>query len=525
MSEQHALTLAELPANSKKTVTFRAGDDETKVLLVRTEDTATGQPTIYAVEAECPHAKAPLEKGAVCNGRLVCPFHTGTFTLATGAVLEPPPLRDLKRFPFRLEGANILVDPTPIPRVAPVPAGEGKHLVFAGGGAATAAALCYLRDAGFAGKLTVIEPVGNEPVDRTQLTKNALAGKTPLDKLPLLQPAKDAAEPPPPAFERINAAVTALHREDRSLALSNGDTVGYDALLLATGGTPKQLEVPGAELPHVFTIRHTQDLQRMEPFFVAGQRAVLLGDSFIAFEAASALRQRGLHVTVIARSKVPFASKFGDVVAHALLDLHRSHGVKLHTEEEAIAITPVAVTLASGAEIPADLVIVAVGVEPLTNYAADLPTGERGGFALGRNLRLAPNTWAAGDIASVDGTRIEHWRLAQQHGRTAAEAMFAYATGNAHGPAYPFTGVPLFWTTHFGKRFNYAGHAYTWDRIELDGEPEKLGFLAYYVKDGQVAAVLGCGKDTAIAAIMEPMREPLTLERARTITAAAASPN
>ena len=523
MSLQHALSLADLPANSKKTVTLPSVDgSETKILLVRTEDAPSGAPTIFALEAECPHAKAPLEKGAVCNGRLVCPFHTGTFALESGAVIEPPPLRDLKRYAVQIDGEEILVEPTPLEPEKPSPVALDKHLVFAGGGAATAAALCYLRDKGYAGKLTVIEPQADEPVDRTQLTKMSLAGKVPLEKLPLLQAAQGPGEPAPPAFERVAASVTALHRENRTVALSNGQNVEYDALLLATGGRPKQLQVPGADLPHVFTIRHTADLRRMEPYLAEGRRAVCIGDSFIAFEAASALRQRGLHVTIVAKSKLPFAKKFGDAVAHGLIDLHRSHSVTIHTEAEVRAITPVAVTLGSGAEIPADLVITAIGVEPVIDYAPELPHGERGGFALGRNLRLAPNLWAAGDIASVDGTRIEHWRLAQQHGRTTAEAMFAYVTGNAHGPAYPFKGVPLFWTFHFGKRLNYAGHADTWDRIEMEGDPVSLNFLAYYVKGDEVAAVLGCGKDTAIAALIEPLREPLTLEEAKAIVRAAA---
>lgn len=518
MAEQHALSLAALPANTKKTVTL----GETKILLVRTEDRVDGEPALYALEAECPHAKGPLEKGAVCNGRLVCPWHTGTFALDTGALLEPPPLRDLKRYAVRLEGDAILVDPNPIIPEPPPQIAADKHLVFAGGGAATAAALCFLRDQGFAGKLTVIEPEADEPVDRTQLSKNSLTGKVPLDTLPLLQDPKDAAEPAPPAFEHVQAIVTSLHREDRNLMLSNGTTVSYDALLLATGGVPKCLQVPGAELPHVFTIRHIADLRRMQPYLGAGMRAVLIGDSFIAFEAASALRQRGLQVTVIARSKLPFAKKFGAAVAEGLMALHRSHGVNLHTETEVTAISPVGVTVGSGAEIPADLVITAIGVEPTIAYAPDLPQGERGGFAVGRNLRLAPNIWTAGDIASVDGTRIEHWRLAQQHGRTAAEAMVACVSDNAHGPAYPFTGVPLFWTFHFGKRLNYAGHADTWDSIEIEGDPHKLDFLAYYVKDNEVSAVLGCGHDTKIAALMEPLREPLTLEQARAAITAAA---
>ena len=275
MPFQHALSIADLLPNSKKAVTLPSDDGtETKILLVRTEDDLSDTPTIFAVEAECPHAKAPLEKGAVCNGRLVCPWHTGTFALETGAVLEPPPLRDLKRYAFRLEGDEILVDPKPLEVQKPVPVAQDKHLVFAGGGAATAAALCYLRDQGFGGRLSVIEPEGDEPVDRTQLTKMSLAGKVPLEKLPLLHQAQDPAEPQPPAFERIAGRVEALHRENKSLTVSDGQTVTYDALLLATGGVPRRLQVPGAELPQVFTIRHTADLRRMEPYFGEGKRAV-----------------------------------------------------------------------------------------------------------------------------------------------------------------------------------------------------------------------------------------------------------
>lgn len=515
MSHQLALSLADLPANTKRTVTL----GETKILIVRTDDSPAGSPTLFALEAECPHAKAPLEKGAVCNGRLVCPWHAGTFALETGALLEAPPLRDLKRYALRLEGDSIFIDPTPVPTEKPTEAGHGKHLVFAGGGTATAAALAYLRDQGFAGKVTVIEPFAEEPVDRTQLTKMSLAGKKPLDTLPIFSPPGQEGPDSLDALdlERVQATVSRLRREDRSLVLSNGATLGYDGLLLATGGRPKRPSIEGSDGPNTFTIRHPDDLRRMEPRLTPGARVAIVGDSFIAFEAASALTQRGLHVTVIAKSQQPFAKKFGPAVAEGLLALHRANGVHLHTETEVIAVTPVAVTLGFGSEIPADLVLFAIGVEPVTDYAPDLPAGRKGGFEVGRNLRLAPNLWCAGDIASVDGTRIEHWRLAEQHGRTAAEAMFAYATGNAHGPAYPFTGVPFFWTFQFGKRLGYAGHADKWDDLVIDGDPKALDFIAFYLQEGQVAAVLGCGRDTAMAALMEPLREPLTLRRAQAI--------
>lgn len=536
MPEQPALKLADLPVGAKKTVTL--GD--TKILLIRTDDLSSGAPALFALEAECPHAKAPLEKGAVCDGRLVCPWHTGTFALETGALLEPPPLRDLHRYPVRLSGDDILVDPTPVPKARPAPVATEKHIVFAGAGAATAAGLAYLRDAGFAGTVTVIDPEMDEPIDRTQLTKAALAGKKPLDQLPLFSipgqatPA-GAREPLAPLkLQHIKAHVTAVDPDAATITLGEGRTEAFDALLLATGGIPKRPDLPGADLPHVFTIRHSADLRRMEPLLggegeAAGKHAVLIGDNFIAFEAASALKARGLQVTVLAQSELPFAKKFGPIVAQALISLHKTKGVTVLHNTEAVAITEKDVEVkdvhgtAQGDRLPADVVILAVGVEPALPYLdrlPDLPRGEKGGLAVGRNLRVARQVWAAGDIAAVDGTRIEHWRVAQQHGRAAAEAMFAGVSGNAHGPAYPFHGVPLFWTAHFGKRFNYAGHADTWDSIQYDGDPLQLDFLAYYLKDDKVAAVLGCGRDTALAALMEPLREPLTLETARSITAA-----
>ena len=531
MPEQPALALMDLPPNTKKTVTL----GETKILIVRTDDRPNGEPTLFAVEAECPHAQGPLEKGAVCNGRLVCPWHTGTFALDTGKLLEPPPLRDLKRYPVRLFGEDILVDPAPLPAAKPTPVAHDKHLVIAGAGAATSAALSYLRDAGFAGHVTVLDPELDEPVDRTQLSKNALAGKKPLDTLPIFSPKGQEQTPEPMQdhlaplqVKRLKASLTALDAEQGKVTIGGSVTESFDALLLATGGRPQRPQLPGADLPHVFTIRHIADVRAMEPLLQPGKRAVLIGDSFIAFEAASALKQRGLEATIIARSELPFAKKFGTAVAHALNGWHRQHGVTILPSTEVTAITPEAVRVkdVSGEElgdgIAADVVIFAVGIEPVLDYAPGLSRAEKGGLQLGRNLRVSRQIWAAGDIAAVDGTRIEHWRVAQQHGHTAAEAMFAYVTGNAHGPAYPFTGVPLFWTFHFDKRLNYAGHADSWDSMEIDGDPLGMDFLAYYVKDGTVAAVLGCGRDTAIAALMEPMREPLTLEKAREIAFAAA---
>ncbi len=136
-----------------------------------------------------------------------------------------------------------------------------------------------------------------------------------------------------------------------------------------------------------------------------------------------------------------------------------------------------------------------------------------GGIAADVSLQVQKKLWVAGDLASIGGVRIEHWRLAQQHGRIAASGMLQ-ALGHAE-PAVAEAPVPFFWTAHFGKRFGYVGHAEQWDDLQVDGSLPDTKFLAYYLKGGKVAAILGCGKDAAIAMLAEAMRDPLTLDQAR----------
>ena len=505
------LSAADLPSGSKKAVKL----GETEILLLHTSDGA-----LHALEAKCPHAGAPLEQGAVCNGKLICPWHTGTFELATGRWLEPPPLRSLKRYEARIEDGVVLVNPVPVnapslanhdDRLPATAVAAEKHVVTIGGGAAATAAVCALRQGGFAGTLTVLDPVADEPVDRTNLSKMTLAGQKPVE--PLWKPEEAAAL----RVDRVRARVTALDGDGGSLTTADGQTIRFDAALLAPGGAPRKPGLPGEDLPHVHTIRHSADLDAItatlgpEP---KGRRVVLLGDSFIAFEAASALTQRGLQATLVCRSEQPFASKFGEAPADAILALHKANGVTIRTEAEASSIAAKSVTLQTGETLPADLVIVAVGVQPATEFDHHLPLEKDGGIPVDDSLHPAAKLWVGGDVASVHNTRIEHWRLAEQHGRSAAAGILRSfnAPGVPHAEA--LHQVPFFWTFHFGKRFGYVGHASEWDALEIDGSPE-AEFLAYYVRTNAVNAVFGCGKDTQMAMLAEQMRKTLTLEEAR----------
>ena len=187
---------------------------------------------------------------------------------------------------------------------------------------------------------------------------------------------------------------------------------------------------------------------------------------------------------------------------------HESHGVEFRLQAQVQRFEGTGmvqkVVLKSGEQIPADVVIVGLGVQPATGYASSLPQQKDGGILADAFLHASHDIYVAGDIAvfpeqySGQTTRIEHWRVAEQHGRAAAENML--------GPQQPFAGVPYFWTNHFGTRFDYVGHADKWDEIILQEGDEPPTFIAFYIADGQIKAAAACHRDNEIAALHELMQ-------------------
>jgi nitrite reductase/ring-hydroxylating ferredoxin subunit len=233
MSDVRVLSINELPLGAKKVV--KAG--ETEILLIHQQD------GLIAVQSKCPHAGAPLEQAAICNGRLVCPWHHGTFALPSGDLLEPPAMESLKTFSVRLSGQDIFVNPEPrSPLTAPArQVSEGPVFLLVGAGAAAAMAASTLHQTGFSARIIAVDPVAEEPVDRTQLSKDALSAKIPLDEIGFDTLSVVGAE-------CVTASVTKLSAATQEAHLSNGRVVKFDKALVATGGHPKRLEIPGAEL-------------------------------------------------------------------------------------------------------------------------------------------------------------------------------------------------------------------------------------------------------------------------------------
>jgi NADPH-dependent 2,4-dienoyl-CoA reductase/sulfur reductase-like enzyme/nitrite reductase/ring-hydroxylating ferredoxin subunit len=520
---QSVAKLADVPVDRA----IRVKVSDVPVLLVRNGE------QIHAYTADCPHAGAPLEEGGLCNGRIICPWHKGTFAIDDGRLVEPPPLEGLKRYPVHIEDGQVFVSPDAVPAVtrfrvqadqspASSPSRSSRTMIIAGAGAAGAAASAALRECGFDGRVVLIGAEPGVAYDRTSLSKFVVAGEMAPDGVPPVL-APDFYESQ--RIERIETEILRLDAVSRQIELADGRQLDYDAALVCTGGVPKQMKLTGIDLEHVHTLRSREDARAILASLRQGAKAVILGSSFIGLEVASSLRKLHVDVTVISPEEVPFAQQFGKTIGMMFMGLHLANGVKLRMKSQAKALEGDGavhrVVLESGEAVDADLVIIGTGVRPATAFLKGVALADDGAILVEATMRAAPGLYAAGDIARFPLartgklTRIEHWRVAQQQARVAAHNM-AGGEGNPSGNE-TYTGVPYFWTYHFGKRFDYLGHAHGESEVVIDGSLDTQAFMAYQIEDGHVAAVIACNREAATARLAEAMRNRLTLADARCV--------
>ena len=478
--------------------------DET-LILVRDGD------TVRAFEGKCPHAGAPLAKGAVCNGFIICPWHKAAFAVADGALAEPPALNGLASYRTEIRDGAVFVDTVKQPRPAPEVTSDDRHVVILGAGAAGTACASALREFGFGGDITLIGAEPDAPYDRTALSKFVLEGGKAPDEVAALRPDGFYAEH---RIERVHGGITALEPTHHRVSFTDGRQLDYSVAVVATGGTPVSLDIPGTELGGVFTLRSKADSAAIVAQAKPGGKAVILGSSFIGLEAASALRKRGMEVAVVSPEETPFAKQFGPEIGAMFRRMHERNGAKFHPGTKATRLTGGdavdTVTLENGETLPADLVVIGIGVKPATFFVEDIALEKDGGITVDAGMRAAPDVYAVGDVAHFpfddDTARIEHWRLAQQHARVAAR--------NIAGDSTSYDGVPFFWTYHVGKRFEYLGHAEKWDEVVVEGVLGEHDFVALFVDGGTVAAVLACQRERATCMLLPRLRDGLTADQA-----------
>ena len=482
---------------------------ESDVLLVRRDDAYS------AFHAYCSHYGAPLAGGALSGNRIICPWHHACFHAATGRQLEPPGLDALQAYEVRLDGDDVIVR---VPseatghRVVEMSGRDGsdeRTFVVLGGGAAGQYALEALREKGFAGRLVMVTREAETPYDRPNCSKEYLQGEAPEAWMFL----RDAAFYDGIDVERMHdRTVVELDAQGRTLTFHDGETLAFDGIVICTGGTPRTLNVDGAELEGIHLLRSYGDAKAILAEGRGASNAVVVGGSFIGMEVAWSLKELGVdEVTVVDPEDVPFARAFGERVGRMVHSIHEENGVRFmlgRTVESFRGADRVErVVVEDGVEIDADLVVVGIGVRPATGFIKGLELADDGAVVVDSYLRAAENIYAAGDIAQFPDwrhggrVRIEHWRLACQHGRIAGY--------NLAGDETPYRSVPYFWTAHFGTSIRYVGHAAEWDEIVYDGRPEDRTFIAFYLRDEEVVAAAGSGRDKDMAAIEELMRRQM----------------
>ncbi|HKR22545.1 MAG TPA: FAD-dependent oxidoreductase, partial [Pyrinomonadaceae bacterium] len=320
--EVHIANTSDLQPGEMKE--FTAG--ETNILLARVND------GFHAVSANCPHYGAPLAEGALCGTRLVCPWHHAVFDIVNGNLEEPPALDALVSYKVRVEGERVMVsipekmqERRPVEMVKSDPSADPRQFVIIGAGAAGYAAAQTLREEGFRGNVVMITRENRVPYDRPNLSKDYLHGHADPEWMPLRTPEffndHDISVV-------LNKEVTRVDAAAKTITFDSGETMEYDAALIATGGAPVRLNIPGSDLKNVCTLRSFADADSIIETARSSRRCVVVGASFIGMEAAYSLRERGLDVTVVAPSSEPFELTLGREVGAVFRRLHEKHGVR-----------------------------------------------------------------------------------------------------------------------------------------------------------------------------------------------------
>ena len=455
---------------------------------------------IFAIGATCTHYGGPLAEGMVVDDTVRCPWHHACFSLRTGEAVRAPALNPVACYKVERQGDRIAVgekvEPPQRQALGPDP------VVIVGAGAAGNAAAEELRRQGYDGRILLIGPEGEIPYDRPNLSKDYLAGNAPEEWIPLHPPDFYAER----RIELVKSSAKAIDPKAKAVTLDDGRTLAYGVLILATGADPIRLPLPGADRPHVRLLRSLADSRALIEKAKASKRAVVVGASFIGLETAASLRTRGLDVTVVAPEPRPLEKVMGPEIGDFIRGLHEEKGLvfKLGTKPKAIHETEV--ELESGERVPADLVVLGVGVRPRVALAQEAGLQVDNGVLVNEHLETsAPGVYAIGDIArwpdphSGERIRVEHWVVAERQGQTVAR--------NVLGQGERFDAVPFFWSQHYDVSINYVGHTTKWDAIEVHGSLADRSAVIAFRSGGRIAAVATVWRD------QESLAAELAMER------------
>ena len=365
-----------------------------------------------------------------------------------------------------------------------------EAIVVVGAGLASVKVIETLRKEGFDGPVTLVGEEAHLPYERPGLSKEVLQARAEPDSLVVhdLDWYRAAR-----VETHLGDAASRLDLAERRVRLASGAHVSYDRLVLATGARARNVDLPGAHLAGVRTLRTIEDCLALRSELVEGRRLVVVGGGWIGLEVAAAARLAGCGVTVLERDRLPLAGVLGERVAGHFARLHREHGVDLRTEETVSGfegaggqVTGVRV---GDVVLPADVVLVGVGAIPNVELAAAAGLATEGGVLVDERLRTAdPAVWAAGDVANAyhpvlgRRVRVEHWDNARRQGRLAALSIL--------GRPNVYDWQPYFYTDQYDLSMEYVGHAARGAEVVVRGSLDEGVYLAFWLEAGRVTAAM-----------------------------------
>lgn len=355
-------------------------------------------------------------------------------------------------------------------------------------------AAATLRQDGFDGDVILIGAEAQPPYERPPLSKQYLRGEAPFEKA-LVRPAgfyeHNRIE------TRFSTRATRVDPIERTVTLDTGAPVRYDKLLIATGVRNRRPPIPGLDLPGVFDLRTLSDADALRREMAAGRRAVVVGMGLIGCEVAASLRQKGVDVVSVDPSPAPLFRILGADVGRVLAAVHQDHGVQALFEDVVMRFEGGArverVITGSGRRLDCDFAVVGVGVEPVVDFVAGSGIDTANGILVDEYCRTTfEDVYAAGDVANhyhpvfQKQMRVEHWQNAMQQGAAAARSML--------GEGHPYDAIHWFWSDQYDLNLQYAGFHDKWDQMVVRGRFEDRTFVAFYLNQGRIDAVVGINR-------------------------------
>lgn len=365
-----------------------------------------------------------------------------------------------------------------------------ETVIVIGAGHGGAQAVEALRSGGFAGRVILIGDEAHRPYERPATSKELLSRGMELDRVFLK---REGYYPDKDIEVRLSTTVTAIDRDQKTVTLADGETLSYDKLIIATGMRPRPLQVPGADLKGVFTLRSLADSLALGEYLGPGKKIVVIGGGYVGLEVAASATKLGSKATVIEMQERLLGRVVAAEIAAFFDHEHRAAGVDIRygvVIEKFIgeAGSVKAVRLTDGTEIAADAVVIGIGGLPNTELAsaAGLPV-ENGIVVDEFGQTPDPSVFAVGDATnhpnSLLGKRLRLESVPAAMGQ--ARAVASVICGNPK----PYVEMPWFWSDQYDIKLQIAGLSEVGDRVVLRGNPADRKFAAYYLREGVVVAV------------------------------------